>query len=97
MKKSILILALLAITSISFGQTKPKYKYSVTLSPDELNHLLQYAYDCKDQQLYNPKLTNEQKVSNTQNIDMYLFDLHKRLKIDSVLIDTSKVLSKNKS
>lgn len=94
MKKSILIIALITLSTVTFSQTKPKYKYKITLGADEFNRLLELVHNYKDDQVYNQKLSSDQKVTYTQNIDIYLFNLSKTVKIDSVLIDTLKPIKK---
>ena len=90
-------MAIMAIATITFGQTKPKYKYSVILTPADYNRLMDLAHNYKDDQAYNLKLNSEQKVTYIQNIDMYLFNLNKSIKIDSTLIasDSTKINSKS--
>ncbi len=82
-------MALIAITTLSFAQVKPvkpKYNYFITLPEDIYIQLINIAHNYKDQQVYNQKLTNDQKVALTQSVDMYLFDLSKSIKVDSALV-----------
>lgn len=89
-------MAIMAIATVTFGQTKPKYNYSVILTPSDYNRLVDLAHNYKDDQAYNPKLNSEQKVAYIQNIDMYLYNLNKSVKVDSTLIasDSTKINSK---
>jgi len=82
-------LALIAITNLSFAQVKPvkpKYNYFIVLPEDTYIQLINIAHNYKDQQIYNQKLTNDQKVAITQSVDMYLFDISKNIKVDSALV-----------
>jgi hypothetical protein len=96
MKKIILLLAFMVPVTLSFCQTKsvkPQYNYSITLPENVYAQLVNIAHDFKDQQIYNQKLTTDQKVTISQSIDMYLFNLPKSIKVDSVLAvaDTTKI------
>lgn len=98
MKKIIFILALLATTITTFAQSvvkadtaksavkKASYNYFIAVPVDDYNGIIDALHDYKDQMVYNDLLTPEEKVSNQKRVAAYLFNIHKRVKIDSVLI-----------
>jgi aromatic ring hydroxylase len=94
MKKSLLFAAaLVAFAAASFAQTKPKtpaaptprkqHTYTVTLPANDYQQLVQLASEHKGTILYMPTLTADQKVQYMQQLETYLVQLPKRIKVDS--------------
>jgi aromatic ring hydroxylase len=96
MKKTILLAAaLVAFAAASFAQTQPKtaspvkptprkqHTYTVTLPANDYQQLVQLASEHKGTILYMPTLTADQKVQYMQQLETYLVQLPKRIKVDS--------------
>ena len=92
MKKIIITSALLLITAASFAQaktapTKPQYIKGYFILTDDLNALLQLANERKQAVIYESNFEPTQAVNYQKQIDAYLKELGKRVKLDSVKVD----------
>jgi hypothetical protein len=96
MKKSTLLTALIGLSFAGMAQNKPaahpikkdtaKYEKLIKLPISDYSALIQLADAYKQSVIYNPKIQDADKVKEQQNIDMYLFNLPKRIVLDSVKI-----------
>ncbi len=98
MKKILLsTMALAMFISVSSAQTaKPvtlpaktlskdsAFVKTVTMSVDDYSNLVQLGTGYKNSVIYDPKLQDSKALQ--QNIDMYLFQLGQRIKIDSIKV-----------
>ena len=94
MKKTILIIALVLISALTFAQSKKdtakavpvKYNYFIVVPAADFQQLQQTALEFKRLQMYDPQTTAEQKVQMFKGIETYFKALPGRLKVDSVAI-----------
>jgi hypothetical protein len=87
MKRTLLTLTTIAMSLTAMAQTKKdtaKYEKIIKLSVNDYSALLQLADAYKQSVIYNPKIQDADKIKEQQNIDMYLFNLPKRILLDSV-------------
>lgn len=94
MKKLMIIMALLVMGSSLLAQDKtpkPKYNYFVVIPFADYQQIMSVVNEYKGICIYDPKLTNDTKVKVQQTLDQYLnMDLPKRLKTDSVKVDSTQ-------
>jgi len=94
MKKLLLIL-LLSIPVIGFSQVKvdtpkPVYKKVIVLEVNDVNICINGLNELKRLVMYEPNTTADQKVEAYKNIETYISELNKRIKLDSVKIEPPK-------
>jgi hypothetical protein len=92
MKKTVLVVAILAFSLGSFAQakkdtTKQKavYEKFIKVQVGDYRQLIDIANDYKTQVKYNALMEPADKIAIQVNIEKYLFELSKKVKIDSVL------------
>lgn len=89
MKRAILLILSLLAVAVSYGQTtkdtaKAKYDYFVKVPVRDYQQLINIANDYQKQLKYNSLMKADDKISVQINIEKYLFDLPKSVKLDSV-------------
>lgn len=90
MKKSIVTLMLAFIVSAAFSQKpdtthRKEYEYFIMVSIKDYQQLTGIATAFVSQIKYNPLVKADEKISAQINIERYLFDLPKSVKLDSTL------------
>lgn len=73
-------------------QPKHLYKKVVQISVDDLKSFHDVLEQFRRLTIYDPTLTPSQMVTTIKSVDTYLIALSKRIKIDSVRIDTAKAM-----
>lgn len=96
MSKQLLIAALLLSTTSLFAQlktepkaapTKPQYQKVVQIPIEDFNALYEIANHSRQRAIYDPNFEPEQAVNYQKQIDAYLKELGKRVKLDSVKVE----------
>lgn len=89
MKKTILLTALIGASLVSWGQTKKdtaKYEKFVKVPISDYQQLVGLADAYKGAVKYNPLISDKDSRAFEANLEKYLFDLPKRVKLDSVKV-----------
>ena len=89
MKRSTLLILSFFAVAVGYGQTKKdtakaRYDYFVKIRVQDYQQLIGIAGDYSKQVKYNPLMKSDDKVTVQINIEKYLFDLPKSVKLDSV-------------
>ncbi len=96
MKKLIFTSTLLLITAACFAQSKtepksvpakPKYQKVVQVPLEDWDMIYGVLNDAKTAYMYDPKLTDIQKVNQFKVVDAYLQELAKKVKLDSIKVE----------
>lgn len=87
MKKLILPILLTAVSLTCAAQTKPQYKKVVVIPIEDYQTLVGALNQSKSALIYQPGITADQKVQTQQQIDAYLQELPKRVRLDSVKVE----------
>jgi len=94
--KKLIIAALLFISISSFAQENPVYRKFVPIETKDMDNFFMALENWKRLVIYDPKSTPESKIKTSQDLDAYILDLAYRIKLDSVRIDSAKVIAKPK-
>ena len=93
--KKLLTIALVATMTGAYAQKadttkktepKPVYKKVIILSPVDYQQLVNRTAAYKDLIIYSPFIEKEDKLSGQHNINVFLFGLQKKVKLDSVKV-----------
>lgn len=68
------------------GSEKVQYEKFVMLSVRDFNILINSLNRVKELEMYNPRVSDKEKVDNFKWIGDYLDDLEKRIKVDSAVV-----------
>jgi hypothetical protein len=82
-----LILSACLTASAQTKPTPPQYKKVVVIDVQDYQTLTGALNDSKISVIYNPGMTADQKVTMQQQIDAYLKELVKRVRLDSVKVE----------
>lgn len=93
MKKLLFILLMFPV--LAFGQymkkeEKTTYKKVAVVDLKDLEICVNGLTELKRLLIYEPTTTSDQKVESFKNIESYIADLQKRIKIDSVKVEPKK-------
>jgi len=96
MKRTFLLATILLSTATLFAQaktepkaapTKPQYQKVVQIPIEDFNALYEIANHSRQRAIYDPNFEPEQAVNYQKQIDAYLKELGKRVKLDSVKVE----------